>query len=55
MSARGVTWVKLGPEPYMATCQRCGRTEAKPELPLPMKAFALYLEFLAEKHRECVT
>ncbi len=47
-------WVTLGPEPYMATCGRCGRTEPKPELPLSMEAFGAYLTFVALKHRDCV-
>lgn len=47
-------WVTLGPEPYLAHCDRCGRAEPKPELPLSMDAFAAYLTFVTVKHQECL-
>ena len=46
-------WVKMGPEPYLATCERCGETVEKPRLPTPLRAFVKYLEYAIEEHRLC--
>lgn len=48
-----VDWVVLGPDPFLATCERCGRTEEKPELPLLVDAFVKYIEFIVAKHARC--
>ena len=48
-----VSWVVLGPEPYLATCQRCGALEPKPELPASVDAVVLYLRYVMERHRYC--
>lgn len=53
MKKKPVTWLMVGPEPFMATCHRCGKTEPKPELPTPFEAGIRYLEYLTEKHRHC--
>mgnify|MGYP000880867382 CR=1 FL=1 len=49
----GAPWVTIGPEPYLATCARCGLVEPKPDLPLSMDAFGAYLTFVTVKHRGC--
>ena len=46
-------WLKAGPEPYLATCERCCRTVAKPPMPTPVDAFVKYCEYAAEAHRLC--
>ena len=50
----GVPWVVGGPDPYLATCERCGVREPKPQLPAPADAVVLYLRWVIEKHRLCV-
>jgi len=46
-------WLIMGPDPYLATCKRCGKQEAKPELPCPVDALVRYGEYLSERHRYC--
>jgi len=48
-----VNWVTMGPEPYLATCVRCGGHIDKPKLPLPVAAFVKYSEYAIELHRHC--
>jgi hypothetical protein len=48
-----ITWVVCGPDPYLATCQRCGQHVAKPPLPAPIDAFIRYLQYACELHRYC--
>jgi len=48
-----VPWVTIGPEPYLATCARCGKQESKPELPTPVEAALKYFGYIIEKHRYC--
>jgi hypothetical protein len=48
-----VTWVIMGPEPYFATCQRCGKQEPMPELPMPLDAFPKFCEYVVAKHQFC--
>ena len=48
-----ISWVKLGPDPYLATCERCGGTIDKPPLPTPIPAFVKYCEYATEAHRLC--
>ena len=48
-----ITWVILGPEPHLATCERCGGHEAKPDLPVPVDAALAYFKYVVEKHRFC--
>lgn len=50
-----VTWVTMGPDPYFATCNRCGEHIDAPKLPMPLKAFVKYGEYIAERHRYCET
>lgn len=50
---RGIWWVSMGPEPYMATCQRCGKHEPKPELPVGLSAFETYIEYVSKRHAHC--
>lgn len=50
---RGVYWLTVGPEPYLVTCQRCGKREVPPELPTPLAAAILYMQHLVAKHRHC--
>lgn len=53
MAAKACSWVTMGPAPHFATCQRCGRHEQAPEMPLPVAAFTAYLRYLMAKHRDC--
>lgn len=48
-----ITWVTLGPEPYLATCKRCGRREPKPNLPMLLDTLPGYLESIALTHELC--
>jgi len=48
-----VTWLVCGPDPHFATCERCGHHEPPPDLPMPLKAAAMYMRYLVEKHRHC--
>jgi hypothetical protein len=48
-----VLWVVVGPEPYLATCERCGKHEPKPEFPTTVGAFIAYFKYVMEKHRYC--
>ena len=50
-----VPWVTLGPDPALATCQRCDQTEDMPELPLSVDAFVAYMAFVLEKHHRGCT
>lgn len=50
---RGVYWVICGPDPYLATCQRCGAHVDKPKLPMPLSAFVKYMEYAVELHHYC--
>lgn len=53
MKKATVPWLIMGPEPHLATCQRCGKQEAKPELPADVEAVLLYLRYIMERHRYC--
>ena len=46
-------WLVMGPAPHFATCQRCGKPLAKPELPMPIDALVPYLEYAALRHAHC--
>ena len=48
-----IEWVTCGPEPYLGTCQRCGRHIEKPTLPVPIKEFIHYMKHSLELHRFC--
>jgi len=50
---KNVSWVKVGPDPYLAHCERCGGTIAQPPLPCPIPAFVKYCEYATEAHRLC--
>lgn len=52
-SRSAVDWLTLGPEPYMATCKRCGARIDKPPLPATMGAVVKYLAYAEEAHRHC--
>jgi hypothetical protein len=54
MKKRGIYWVTIGPDPYMATCQRCGNHERPPELPIPLTAFVQYCRYVQAKHQYCL-
>lgn len=53
MMAEKITWLKVGPEPHLATCERCGGTVAKPPLPTPVSALVKYVRYAEEAHRYC--
>jgi hypothetical protein len=53
MKRRGVYWVTLGPSPWFATCQRCGKHEMGPKLPISITGFGLFTKYLMELHRGC--
>lgn len=46
-------WVVMGPEPHLATCQRCGGTVPKLDLPIDLKKFVTYVEKAAREHADC--
>lgn len=48
-----VTWVKIGPDPHLGHCERCGATIEPPPLPCPLPAFVKYLEYATAAHRDC--
>jgi hypothetical protein len=48
-----VPWLIVGPDPFFATCERCGKREPKPELPIPLDAAVLFMRYLVAKHRNC--
>jgi hypothetical protein len=53
MKRRGVYWLTVGPSPYIATCQRCGKHEAAPKLPISLDGFGAFLKYLMALHRNC--
>ena len=53
MAGKEYLWVKVGPEPYLAHCERCGVSIDKPALPTPIPAFVKYCEWATEAHRLC--
>ena len=50
---RKVKWVKLGPDPWLATCGRCGEHERKPRMPTPVDALIRYLDAALAAHEFC--
>jgi hypothetical protein len=48
-----ITWVTMGPDPYFATCNRCGKHVDKPPLPMSISAFCKYNAYALELHRNC--
>ncbi len=47
-------WVVLGPEPHLATCQRCGTVVPMPQLPLEISRFVRLIRSIERKHRDCL-
>lgn len=43
----------IGPDPHMATCERCGGTVPKPPFPISIPAFVKYTAYAEELHRDC--
>lgn len=50
---RAVDWIIVGPEPYLANCQRCGAHVAKPELPVSIDEFLRLLRAVEREHSAC--
>jgi len=48
-----MTWVKMGPPPHFATCDRCGVHEPQPTLPSPVDAVLAYFDYLILRHEDC--
>lgn len=48
-----VRWLHVGPDPYLATCERCGKHVDKPPLPAPADAFVAYLRYAEKLHAHC--
>lgn len=48
-----VPWVTVGPEPYLATCQRCKATINKMPRSVPLEAFVAYLHDAQLAHQGC--
>ena len=48
-----ITWLMCDPEPYLAHCQRCGRKEAMPKLPMLLDAAGPLLEAIVLTHELC--
>lgn len=43
----------VGPEPYLATCERCGARLPMPEMPMKMQAFVRLLKSAVSEHATC--
>lgn len=48
-----VSWVVLGPEPYLATCLRCGVREPRPPMPLVIDYAVAWIRVALERHAHC--
>jgi len=48
-----VRWLKVGPEPFLATCERCGGHVDKPALPMAVDAFLKYGNYAEALHKDC--
>jgi hypothetical protein len=48
-----IGWVVMGPDPHLATCQRCGKQESMPALPMPLDALPPLLEHVMLLHALC--
>ena len=48
-----VAWLKVGPDPALATCERCGGTEPAPPLPCPRDYAIAWMKVSIRRHREC--
>ena len=46
-------WVTVGPEPYLATCMRCGWTLPKPPYPLQVEVVLGYMRGFIKAHADC--
>lgn len=46
-------WITMGPEPWLATCGRCGVRIKKPELPMNLAEFIRRLRVVADLHSGC--
>lgn len=49
----GSVWVKMGPEPHLARCERCGQYIPKPPLPLPIRNVVAYMRGVVAAHALC--
>ncbi len=47
------SWVRMGPAPFFATCDRCGEHVAAPPLPCELGAFVKYLAYAVAAHKNC--
>lgn len=43
----------VGPEPYLATCERCGARLPKPDMPMKAQAFLRLLKSAVNEHAVC--
>jgi hypothetical protein len=48
-----VSWLTMGPSPYLATCGRCGEHVPMPRLPKPLDAMILYMNAQIALHAVC--
>lgn len=44
----------VGPEPYLATCGRCGARLAMPDMPMKLTAFIGLLKSAVSEHAVCL-
>lgn len=51
--ARVISWVVVGPEPWLATCLRCGEHQAKFVLPKPIDGVVAYMRGFIKLHEKC--
>lgn len=43
----------VGPEPYLATCERCGARLPMPDMPMKMSGFIRLLKSALNEHAVC--
>ena len=48
-----IDWLLCGPDPWLATCERCGKHEEKPPMGISLTAFVKYMRYVEELHRHC--
>ena len=52
-AAPEVPWLMMGPDPFMATCRRCGRSEPQCDLPNAIDVLVKYMAYISARHAAC--
>lgn len=50
---RALSWIVMGPEPWLASCLRCGDVLRSPKMPVEIGPLARFLKAWADIHRDC--